>query len=112
MARTQTQKALRKAERSGQWTPEQSRRVNGDYGALSQHVRLTPTKHEKLQKVKHKKQIIQDGGASFYLVFERSRSGKGDECVRGWKETYGDVRRRMEIKKGEAWKLLPRCNIH
>ncbi|MDP9701827.1 hypothetical protein J2T16_004783 [Paenibacillus intestini] len=93
MARTQTQKALRNAERSGQWTPEQSRRVNGNYGALSQHVRLTPTKNEKLQKVKHKKQIIQDGGASFYFIFEPSRSGKGDECVRGCKETYGDVRK-------------------
>ncbi|MGO4528761.1 hypothetical protein AB4Z30_06740 [Paenibacillus sp. 2TAF8] len=76
MARTQTQKALRKASRSGLWTPEQSRRVNGDYGVLSQHVRLTPTKQEKLQKVKHKKQIIQDGGASFYFAFKRSGSGK------------------------------------
>ncbi|PQP84984.1 hypothetical protein C0Q44_10925 [Paenibacillus sp. PCH8] len=68
MARTQTQKALRKAERSNQWCSEQSRRGNRDYGALSQHVRLMPTKQEKLQKVKHKKQIIQDGGASFYFV--------------------------------------------
>ncbi|SEK73428.1 hypothetical protein [Paenibacillus sp. OK003] len=68
MARTQTQKALRKAERSGQWCPEQSRRVNGDYGALSQHVRLMPTRQEKLQKVKHKKRT-QDGGASFYFVY-------------------------------------------
>ncbi|MGE6577056.1 hypothetical protein [Paenibacillus xylanexedens] len=75
MARTQTQKALRKAERSGQWCSEQSRRVNGDYGALSQHVRLIPTKQEKLQKVKHKKQIIQDGGASFYFVHEERIAG-------------------------------------
>ena len=79
MARTQTQKALRKAARSGQWTSEQSRRVNGDYGALSQHVRLTPTKQEKLQKVKHKKQIIQDGGASFILSSSRGRSGEDEE---------------------------------
>ncbi|WP_366293940.1 hypothetical protein [Paenibacillus sp. AN1007] len=75
MARTQTQKALRKAARSGQWCPEQSRRVNGDYGAVSQHVRLTPTKQEKLQKVKHKKQIIQDGGASFYFILGQRESG-------------------------------------
>ncbi|PYE49612.1 hypothetical protein DFQ00_105116 [Paenibacillus barcinonensis] len=78
MARTQTQKALRKAARSGQWCPEQSRRINGDYGALSQHVRLTPTKQEKLQKVKHKKQIIRDGGASFYFVLEREKIRKGE----------------------------------
>ncbi|APO47271.1 hypothetical protein BS614_26620 [Paenibacillus xylanexedens] len=75
MARTQTQKALRKAERSGQWCSKQSRRVNGDYGALSQHVRLMPTKQEKLQKVKHKKQIIQDGGASFYFFYEAPIAG-------------------------------------
>ncbi|WP_342552408.1 hypothetical protein [Paenibacillus sp. FSL R7-0652] len=75
MARTQTQKALRKAARSGQWCPEQSRRVNGDYGAVSQHVRLTPTKQEKLQKFKHKKQIIQDGGASFYFILGQRESG-------------------------------------
>ncbi|GAB1156208.1 hypothetical protein YWY31_22330 [Paenibacillus illinoisensis] len=75
MARTQTQKALRRAERSGQYCPEQSRRVNENYGALSQHVRLMPTKQEKLQKVKHKKRIIQDGGASFYFV--HGTCGKG-----------------------------------
>jgi len=67
MARTQTQKALRKAQRTGTWCPEQSRRVNGDYGALSQHVRVMPSKQEKQNKVKHKKRIIQDGGASFYM---------------------------------------------
>ncbi|KQY82610.1 hypothetical protein ASD24_14590 [Paenibacillus sp. Root52] len=70
MARTQTQKALRKAELAGQWCSEQSRRNNKDYGAISQHVRIMPTKQEKLQKVKHKKRI-QDGGASFYFVFAR-----------------------------------------
>ncbi|WP_340030110.1 hypothetical protein MHB71_01330 [Paenibacillus sp. FSL H7-0940] len=69
MARTQTQKTMRKAERSGQWCPEQSRRVNGDYGALSQHVRIMPTKQEKLQKVKHKKRSL-DGNASFYFAYD------------------------------------------
>ncbi|MCM3170687.1 MULTISPECIES: hypothetical protein [Paenibacillus] len=67
MARTQTQKALRKAERAGVYCPEQSRRVNANYGALSQHVRVKPTKQEQLQKTKHKKQFIQEGGASFFI---------------------------------------------
>ncbi|MFC6651276.1 hypothetical protein ACFTAO_19215 [Paenibacillus rhizoplanae] len=61
MARTRTQKALLKAERSGTWVAERNRRLNQDYGAISQHVRVTPGKREQLNKVKHKERIFHDG---------------------------------------------------
>lgn len=67
MARTKTQKALRKAERSGTWCAAQSRRSNSDYGAISQHLRVTPSKKEQLNKNKHKEQIFHDD-ASFLLA--------------------------------------------
>ncbi|MDH6426921.1 hypothetical protein BSK62_08285 [Paenibacillus odorifer] len=67
MARTKTQKALRKAERSGTWCAAQSRRLNSDYGAISQHVRLTPSKQEQLNKNRYKGQIFQDD-APFLLA--------------------------------------------
>ncbi|NMO97952.1 hypothetical protein [Paenibacillus lemnae] len=60
MARTRTQKALRKAERAGTWCASGMRRTNEDFGALSQHVRIKPGKQEILQKVKHKKRIGND----------------------------------------------------
>lgn len=61
MARTKTQKALRRAERTGTWCAENNRRTAADYGAISQHLRITPGKREKLNKVKHKERIYQDG---------------------------------------------------
>lgn len=61
MARTRTQKALRKAERSGAWCAERNRRQNQDYAAISQHVRVTPGKQQQLNKIKHKERIFQDG---------------------------------------------------
>lgn len=68
MARTKTQKALLQAERSGIWCPEKNRRSNQDFGAISQHVRVTPGKRQQLNKVKHKERIFQDG-APFYMLF-------------------------------------------
>lgn len=68
MARTKTQKALLKAERSGVWCAAQSRRTNGHYGEISQHVRLTPSKHQQLNKSKYKERIFQDD-APFHLAF-------------------------------------------
>ncbi|GAB6927328.1 hypothetical protein JCM10914A_13110 [Paenibacillus sp. JCM 10914] len=65
MARTRTQKALRKAERAGTWTDVLLRKTNADYGAMSQHVRVKPSKHEQLNKVKHRKRVGDDG-AFFY----------------------------------------------
>lgn len=67
MARTKTQKALRKAERLGTWCAEQSRRTNHQYGAISQHVRITSNKREQLNKNKHKEQIFRDD-APFILA--------------------------------------------
>lgn len=61
MARTKTQKALLKAERSGMWSEVNKRRINEDYGAISQHVRVTPSKREQLNKIKHKERIFPDG---------------------------------------------------
>ncbi|OKP95939.1 hypothetical protein [Paenibacillus sp. P46E] len=61
MARTKTQKALLRAERSGTWCAERNRRQNDQYGVISQHVRVTPSKQQKLNKVKHKERIFQDG---------------------------------------------------
>ncbi|CQR55470.1 hypothetical protein PRIO_3067 [Paenibacillus riograndensis SBR5] len=66
MARTKTQKALLKAERSGTWCAERNRRLNDHYGAISQHVRVTPSKQQKLNKVKHKERIFQDGAPFAY----------------------------------------------
>ncbi|MEK5396637.1 hypothetical protein CA600_01715 [Paenibacillus sp. VTT E-133280] len=60
MARTKTQKALLKAERSGIWCAAQSRRSNRDYSAISQHVRLMPSKQQQLNKNKYKERIFQD----------------------------------------------------
>lgn len=76
MARTQTQKALRKAERSGQWCSEQSRRVNGDYGALSQHVRLMPTKQKKLQRSNTRSRSSRMVVLLFILSVRRGLLGK------------------------------------
>ncbi|WP_305953419.1 hypothetical protein [Paenibacillus sp. P32E] len=66
MARTKTQKALLRAERSGTWCAERNRRQNDQYGVISQHVRVTPSKQQKLNKVKHKERIFQDG-APFHV---------------------------------------------
>lgn len=66
MARTRTQKALRKAERTGTWCAERNRRINGDYGSISQHERVTPGKRQQLNKVKHKERIFQDGAPFAY----------------------------------------------
>ncbi|WP_150268385.1 hypothetical protein [Paenibacillus tepidiphilus] len=60
MARTSSQKALRKAERAGTWSPIMMRRVNEDYGAISQHVRVTPNKRQQLNKVKHKERFFHE----------------------------------------------------
>lgn len=38
MARTKTQKSLRKAERAGTWSAVSMRKTNEDYSSLSQHV--------------------------------------------------------------------------
>ncbi|WP_226002939.1 hypothetical protein [Paenibacillus sp. BJ-4] len=65
MARTRTQKALSKAKRAGMYCAAQSRKTNGHYADISQHVRMRPTKQEQLQKVKHKKRIVQSD-ASFF----------------------------------------------
>lgn len=62
----QDTKALRKAERSEPGAA-QSRRLNSDYGAISQHVRLTPSKQEQLNKNRYKGQIFQDD-APFLLA--------------------------------------------
>lgn len=69
MARTKTQKAIRKAERAGSWCAANMRKTNNDYGALSQHVRVMPTKQEKLQKIKHKKRIGDDALFFIYRTF-------------------------------------------
>ncbi|MFB5761841.1 hypothetical protein [Paenibacillus medicaginis] len=61
MARTKTQKAITQAERAGKRSFADNRKTNDQYGALSQHVRTTPTKLEKLHKIKHKKRIGDDG---------------------------------------------------
>lgn len=74
MARTKTQKALRKAERAGLWSVVSMRKTNEDYGALSQHVRVKPTKQEQLNKIKHRKRIGDDG--AFFVGF------KGCDIVR------------------------------
>ncbi|WP_258012548.1 hypothetical protein [Paenibacillus sp. F4] len=68
MARTQTQKALSKAKRAGIYCAAQSRKTNDHYGEISQHIRMKPTKQEQLQKVKHKKRIVQSD-ASFFCLY-------------------------------------------
>ncbi|KJD44449.1 hypothetical protein [Paenibacillus terrae] len=68
MARTQTQKALSKAKRAGNYCSAQSRKTNGHYGEISQHVRMKPTKQEQLQRVKHKKRIVQSDASFFCLL--------------------------------------------
>lgn len=68
MARTRTQKALLKAERSGTWCAERNRRMNQDYGTISQHVRMTPGKRQQLNKVKHKERIYNDGAPFVCLL--------------------------------------------
>jgi len=70
MARTKTQKALRKAERSGTWSFAHERKTNVDYAAMSQHVRVKPAKKEKLNKLKHSKRIGDDGAFFICLEFE------------------------------------------
>ncbi|EHB59645.1 hypothetical protein [Paenibacillus lactis] len=65
MARTKTQKALRKAERAGTWSAVMMRKTNEDFGALSQHVRVKPGRQEQLNKIKHKKRIGDDGAFFF-----------------------------------------------
>lgn len=66
MARTKTQKAIRKANRAGNWCAANMRRTNDDFGSLSQHVRVMPTKQEQLHKNKHKKRIGDDG--AFFIA--------------------------------------------
>ncbi|MFF2907503.1 hypothetical protein [Paenibacillus sp. NPDC057934] len=66
MARTKTKKALLKAERAGIWSNVNQRRTNEDYSAISQHERVTPTKRQQLNKIKHKERIFHDG-APFLL---------------------------------------------
>ncbi|MFB5269820.1 hypothetical protein ACE41H_23995 [Paenibacillus enshidis] len=61
MARTKTQKAISQAERAGKRSFADNRKTNDQYGALSQHVRTTTTRLEKLHKLKHKKRIGDDG---------------------------------------------------
>lgn len=68
MARTQTQKAIRKAKRNGSYIPALSRKSNTDYADISQHTRITLTKQERLQKVKHKKHITHDDASFLYLI--------------------------------------------
>ncbi len=68
MTRTRTQKAVRKAQRSGKLAPDFGRKTNDAYSAISQHTRITPNKHEKLQKLKHKKRSLRDD-ASFFIVY-------------------------------------------
>ena len=68
MARTKTQKAIRKADRAGSWCAANMRKTNEDYSAVSQHVRVKPTKQGQLQKMKHKKRIGDDG-AFFISAF-------------------------------------------
>ncbi|WP_232381111.1 hypothetical protein [Paenibacillus tianjinensis] len=86
MARTKTQKALQKAARSGTWVAEKNRRTGLDYSAISQHVRVTPSKQQKMHKVKHKERIFQDG-APFHLPFCRTggfnRPTSVPCCIRG-----------------------------
>lgn len=60
MARTQTQKDLRKAARSGGRSPADNRRLNEHYSAISQHVRVTPSKSQQLNKLKYKERIYMD----------------------------------------------------
>jgi len=73
MARTKTKKVLLKAERSGAWCSANNRRSNTDYGALSQHVRIMPSKQQQLNKIKHKERITNDG-APFLCRFLDLRS--------------------------------------
>lgn len=70
MARTQTQKALSKAKRAGIYCAAQSRKTNDHYGEISQHIRMKPTKQEQLQKIKHKKRIVQSDAS--FLSLERT----------------------------------------
>ncbi|WP_046213484.1 hypothetical protein [Paenibacillus wulumuqiensis] len=70
MARTQTQKAIRKALRSGSVAPTLERRSNQEFAAISQHTRITPSKQERMQKIKHKKRILRDD-ASFFMPIEQ-----------------------------------------
>ncbi|TKH34821.1 hypothetical protein C1I59_17950 [Paenibacillus polymyxa] len=79
MARTQTQKALSKAKRAGIYCAAQSRKTNDHYGEISQHTRMKPTKQEQLQKVKHKKRLVQ-GDASFFVLIEVEKL-RGSECI-------------------------------
>lgn len=71
MARTKTQKALLRAERSGTWCAARNRRMNEDYSAISQHVRVTPGKQQQLNKVKHKERIFRDDAP--FACIESSR---------------------------------------
>jgi hypothetical protein len=80
MARTQTQKTLRKAERAGIWCSSQSRKTNGDYGEISQHVRLKPTKQEQLQKIKHKKRIVQSDASFFVFSVKKGLDNNYHSC--------------------------------
>ncbi|MDQ0195596.1 hypothetical protein J2T20_003988 [Paenibacillus wynnii] len=70
MARTKTKKVLLKAERSGTWCSANNRRSNGDYGAISQHVRITPSKKQQLNKIKHKERITYDGAPFLWGFFD------------------------------------------
>lgn len=71
MARTKTQKTIRKADRAGSWCAANMRKTNEDYSALSQHVRMKPTKQGQLQKMKHKKRIGDDGAFFYFRIFAK-----------------------------------------
>lgn len=76
MSRTRTQKKLLQAQRAGSWCAENNRRVNKHYSEISQHVRVTPSKQQQLNKVKHKERIFHDG-APFLLQIIIYWSRKG-----------------------------------
>lgn len=60
MARTQAKKAAQKAARAGRRSPDQNRKTNEQFGAISQHVRVRPGKRELLAKEKRKERIAYD----------------------------------------------------
>lgn len=73
MARTKTKKVLLKAERAGTWCSANNRRSNVDYGAISQHVRITPSKQQQLNKIKHKERITNDGAPFLWEFIDLRR---------------------------------------
>ncbi|MEB4782964.1 hypothetical protein P5G60_14500 [Paenibacillus jamilae] len=94
MARTQTQKALSKAKRAGIYCAAQSRKTNDHYGEISQHTRMKPTKQEQLQKVKHKKRLVQ-GDASFFVLSEVEKL-QGSECIEAGSIFYNIAQKELD----------------